>query len=62
VAVVEEEQADSVSVGMWRPPLKREINNYLFDNKKVTLFFTGFFSSDKTAVLSRVQVKGWEDE
>jgi hypothetical protein len=37
-------------------------NNYLFDKKKVKLFFTVFFRVLKTAVLSRVRAAGWEHE
>jgi hypothetical protein len=33
------------------------LNNYLFDKKKVKLFFIGFFLVLKTAVLSQVRVR-----
>jgi hypothetical protein len=36
----------------------QKTNNYLFDKKKVKLFFTDFFRVLKTAVLSRVRVGG----
>jgi hypothetical protein len=35
-------------------------NNYLFDKKKGKLFFTGFFSSAKTALFSTRTKKQWK--
>jgi hypothetical protein len=43
-------------------PEKVRLNNYLFDKKKVKLFFTGFFSSAKNSRFITSSGGGWVHE